>query len=133
MRRLFVFALIATSLGACAPTTDEAVRSEGPQSARPCLQTDRITNFRSGADGKLYVKTLNDTVYELQATACFDLDGALSIAVRPDFGVSNRLCTGDSAQIFLPRSTLGPNPCRVRLTRALTPAEVEALPSRQRP
>jgi len=133
MRRLLVIALIAAPLGACAPTADGAVQRQGPQVARACFQTDRITNFRSGTGGTLYVKTLNDTVYALQTAGCLDLDGAVSIALQPDFGGSSRLCTGDSAQVFLPRSTVGPNPCRVRLTGALTPAEVEALPSRDRP
>lgn len=131
--RLAVALASLIALSACAPTPGEGVQREGPLNARPCLTTDRITNFRTSSDSKLYVKTLNDQVFELQSMGCFDLDGALSIAIVPDFGAANRLCAGDSARVLLPGSSSRGGPCRVRLTRALTPAEVEALPSRDRP
>jgi hypothetical protein len=116
----------------CAPTPGGEPAAEST-AARACLYTDRITNFRTGDDRRLYVRTLGDDVYVFSESGCLDLTGARALSIRSPVGGSSRLCPGDDAQIVMPSGSFGPNPCNTRLERRLTEAEVEALPPRSRP
>lgn len=130
MRAVILIASVAGALAACAPVPGQG---GGASYDRPCFVSSRVVNFRGGEDRNLYLKLLGGDVYEADTVACPDLDYAISLAIVPDTGISDRLCVGDMARVYTPRQTIGPNPCRVRIERRLTEAEVEALPSRSRP
>lgn len=120
--------LVGLALAACAPgaTGTGPVEASGP---RACFQADQVQNFRTDGTQTLYVRAIDRQVYELNASGfCRGLDAATGIAIRAQAGAGSRLCTGDWALIGA-----GPEPCRARVARALTLAEVEALPSRYRP
>ncbi len=118
----------ATGLAACAPMppSDNAQTSSR---GTPCFYTDEVDNFR-GNDQSIYVRTRRD-VFELQTLGlCSDVDFAFAIAFVPSTGL-DRLCVGDTSRLLAgvpPRE-----PCRIRVAKRLTQAEVMALPSRDRP
>ena len=121
--------IAALLISAAQPGQDRASRPAEHQ----CFGPNQVTNFRSGDGQSLYIRARPNTVFELEsAGGCPDAQGANQLAIQPVFG-NSRLCTGDMAMITVP-GLAGPlQTCRVRISRALTEAEVAALPSRQRP
>lgn len=139
MTRLVSSAAVAaiTALAAsCAPVDGAAPGATA--SARPerqCFNTEQVRNFRQGETGRLYIRALQDQVFELNTSGgCMDLDIAhrLTITADPPLGGS-RICTGDWARITLPGSAAPSAMCRARVDRALTAEEVAALPDAHRP
>lgn len=132
MRRrssLLSLALALAGLAACAPGAPHPASSAASRDARACFLPDQVRNFRSGATQTLYLRALDGEVFELNASGfCRDLEYATGVAIRPQAGSGPRLCVGDWALVGV-----GAEPCRARVARRLTAAEVEALPSRQRP
>ena len=76
------------------------------------------------------------TVQTASSTAagiCQDMDFATALTIRPQSAGKSRLCAGDWANLNV-RGMSGVNgPCRVRIVKALSAAEVAALPDRVRP
>ena len=133
---LLLLAAGAAALSACAPTT----RSDGasgdqtaPQTQRQCFYTDQVRNFRVKTPS-LYLHTDNNKVFQLEALgACTDLDSsAMGIAFLPATRL-NRLCSGDWSDLSVAGGPSPQSPCRVRVVKQLTEAEVAALPERDRP
>lgn len=137
MRLALPLAFSATVLSGCAP-----MPPSGPDmadgSARPlrqCFNVEQVRNFRQGDTGQVFVRANRD-VYELNSSGgCTDLDFAYRLAIVPDVGGlgGGRVCTGDWARIVVPGSTSAASACRARVSRVLTPEQVEALPPRFRP
>jgi predicted secreted protein len=133
---LSTLGVLAFALAACAPTPGGGSgMNAGSRSApRPCFFTEQITNFRQGSSlsQTIYVRAGRDRVFELRGAGfCRDLDFANTLVIRARFGGGSQLCTGDEAVIGVPGSSDGP--CRARVMRELTPEQVAALPSRDRP
>ncbi|WP_313577329.1 DUF6491 family protein [Brevundimonas sp.] len=128
--------VMAMSLGAvaCAPQTNGASSVQTASStAAPCFYPDQVRNFRSDDRSNIYFDTGRGRIYQAQATGvCQDLDFAMSMTIRPESTGKSRLCAGDSALLRVRGMGMG-GPCRVRVVKALTEAEVAALPSRERP
>lgn len=133
---LAAFGVIAV-LTACAPMSDATgPAAEGGASARQCFNVSQVNNFRQGRHNQIFLRVGRGDVYEMNSMGgCSDLDFANRLTVTPDIGgaAGTRLCTGDSARIFVPGSNLPPSACRARVTRKLTDEEVAALPANQRP
>ena len=131
------FLVLASGLGlsACAPTSDHSMTADSAErTPRQCFDTDRVINFRSDQEHTLYVRAANRDVYELQTGGpCRELETTIGIVLQPSAGGFNRLCIGDWANVGVAGSTSLSGRCRARVVRALTEAEVEALPSRVRP
>lgn len=125
----------ALALAACAPTEGAApgAQSASADAPRTCFLPQQITNYRSARNRTVYVRTIGDDVFEIDAAGCFDLDASFGLAITPSFGVNDRLCVGDGARITLSSPSAGQNPCMARVVRSLTPEEVAALPGRDRP
>lgn len=134
MSRMFPLLLVAagaTALSACAPMTG-ARPAQTASSERQCFYADQVDNFR-GNNQTLYVRARNKDVFELNTVGyCDNIDFAFSIGFVPDAGF-NRLCTGDLSRILVSGGTPPRAPCRVRVVKKLTDAEVMALPARDRP
>ncbi|AQR61051.1 hypothetical protein BZG35_04775 [Brevundimonas sp. LM2] len=130
-----VLAVFTIATTACAPVDAGRVASSGAASpaARQCFSQSQVTNFRQGQDERIYLRVLNRDVFELQSFGGCDLERANAIQIGPEQGGSSRLCIGDRVRIPNDGSDLVNVACRARITRMLTPAEVEALPSRDRP
>lgn len=134
MRHLLLLPALTMVFAGCAPmSSDEPIRRTAT-TARQCFDVDRVDNFRSGGWDKLYVRTRPDrAVYELNGVGCRDLDFAIRLGLTPDGFGGRRVCVGDGVRVINPSAATGQSTCRVRVDRALTAAEVEALPSAQRP
>ncbi len=133
-------ALSTVALSGCDPMSVGSGRGSrisaaaGPE--RQCFSVQQVENFRAGAIGTLYLRVSRNQVYEVNTGGgCPDLDFASRMAITPDLtgAAGGRICTGDAARIIVPDSTLSPGPCRVRVQRRLTDAEVAALNPRYRP
>ena len=123
----------ASALAACAPVSTSADGVATAATARPCIFQNDIRSFRVSNDERnVYVRGLDKTVYRLEvAGACPELDNTLAIGFAPRGGM-NSLCTGDYTRLVVGGSP-STMPCSVRMTGALTEAEVAALPARERP
>lgn len=129
MRVLPPIGLAAALMASCAPSTGPAGPEVAASSGAPetCFYTHQIRNFRAG-NQTLYIRSQSGQVYEISgAGGCWDLNQASGIALTP-FQGGQRLCVGDSATL-----AAGGGTCRVRVSRPLTDAEVQALPRGSRP
>jgi hypothetical protein len=132
MSRLFSLLIVgAVALAGCAPTAStERAESVGPE--RQCLFQDQIQSFRV-RDQTIYLRGSGTTVFQLEAAGhCRDLDGAMGLAFLPQGGLT-QICTGDWTMIVPNGATPPVTPCRVRIVKKLTDAEIAALPARDRP
>ena len=132
MRRPIALLLVAAGLAACAPAAGSALATSqsGPGQ---CFDPARIVNYTRGESGMIYVRALNRDVFAITGTGCPDIGAGVTISITPAIGIGSRLCVGDGANVVTPAAGFGPARCRARVQSALTPAEVEALPSRHRP
>lgn len=131
-------ALLATTLAltACAPVgtgASNVAAAAGERAPRQCFQARQVINFREGEAQQIRLRILGGDVFELGSAGCWDLGSATALSVTPAIGGSDRLCVSDTARIAVVNASLPQGPCLARVTRVLTPEQVEALPSRQRP
>jgi hypothetical protein len=125
-----VASLAATALlGAAAPATPETVLS-APKPARQCFFARNVNNFQAVDDKVVNIRVGVRDVYQLELLGhCPDIDWSWKLAIKSR---GSTICTGLDADLIVP-STIGPRTCPVRTVRKLTPQEVAALPSKQRP
>lgn len=133
---LVVTVAILPILGACAPAGDAT--SGGPVARqagapRACFQPQQVTNYRTTGDQTLYLRTFQGDVFEVSAGGCRDLQTGFGLTITPSIGINDRLCVGDGARIAVASPSSPQGPCMARIARSLTPAEIEALPDRDRP
>ena len=128
MHRLILSSAALLAVSACAPSPGVATSSRAD--AGQCFRPNLVRNFTAPNDQTLYVRTADAGVFQIETPFCRDMTRALSIALEPVAG-SSRLCPGDQAALLSPAT--GPQPCRVRIVKKLTTADIEALPSRDRP
>ena len=136
MPRLVALLTAAITLSACAPLStgsSDVTAAAGERAPRQCFQARQIINFREGDAQQIRLRIQGGDVFELGSAGCWDLGSATALSVTPTIGGSDRLCVGDTARITIANASLPQGPCLARITRVLTPAEVEALPARQRP
>ncbi len=137
MRKAVTVILAAAGLAACAPTEGAPTASRiatADSGARQCFSPSRITNFTRAGTDQIYVRALGGGVFSVRSAGCPDLGTANSLALTPLGGLGGSdLCVGDSARIQVANNNFGPPQCIARVERSLSPAEVEALPSRERP
>jgi hypothetical protein len=119
--RIIILAAFALTAAACAPAPG---MSDG--AARQCLFVNQVRSF-SGSDDESVIVRAGSAAYELTAIGyCADIDWANQVAIDT-LGGASTLCVGDTADLIV-RPLGGPaERCRVRVTRALTDAEVDAL------
>lgn len=126
---LLIAAVGVIALPACAPTpgTDTASSSA---SNRQCFSPGPGINFR-GNNRTFYLRSGNEDVFELKTVgSCPEIDFTLSITFVQRLG---RLCTGDTTHITMADGLTPRTVCQVQVVKKLTEAEIEALPSRDRP
>jgi hypothetical protein len=133
-RPFAAFALAAlVPLAACAAaggrtTADTAA---GPKPPRQCFWTRNVTSFAAPDDRTLYVRVGVRDVYRFELFGpCTGIDWTQRIALASRG--SSQICSGIDADIITP-SPIGPERCRARELRKLTPEEVAALPRLARP
>jgi hypothetical protein len=131
MRPLTLLVALPLALAACAPVDGaDAGRSTEP---RACFLVQQVTSFRSDGRQSVYVRTVGDDVFRLDAIACPGLETNFQIGLAPGLGSSSRLCQGDTVRLVARGYTSDVQSCPARVGPRLTEAEVAALPARQRP
>lgn len=132
-RSIAVVAVAALALGAVAPAPPTTPADEG-STERQCFRPQTVRNYRTDHDTTVYVRDLRGQVFELQTTGCRGLSASRTLGILAQTG--GRACVGDPVTV----STAGPSlmgennsVCSARVTRKLSEAGVEALPSRLRP
>ena len=135
MRFLSAAIVSALAISACAPSAqvapEVAAASDAPDR---CFRIDDIRNFSAADTTTLYVRTVRDSVYQIDSTGgCWDMDTVLALSITPMRGGFGTACVNDTVNIIVPGSTAGQGRCTGIVRKALTTEEVEALPSRVRP
>ncbi|KAK0332044.1 hypothetical protein LTR94_026484, partial [Friedmanniomyces endolithicus] len=120
-----------------APSSQAQAGQELAQS-RPdrCFRTDTIRNFRVDNRDQLYVRALDNTVYEINTSGgCWNMNDAVAIGIIPVNGAagSSNVCAGDSVLVVVPGAAPGQGGCRAQIARALSAEDVAALPRNARP
>lgn len=137
MRHLtFAVLAAAAAAAACAPTPAGGGMTGPDRAPRACFVTGQVQNFRSGEEQQtLYLRAGRAGVFQLETVGwCRDLDWANQLAIVSESSGGSRLCADDRALIVYRGGGSMPNgPCRARVVRRLTDAEVAALPGRSRP
>ena len=130
---------LSAALAACAAQTQTAASAAAagtPAAAqvasRPhCFRPQDVDGFRPGDDRTVYVTVGAGRVFRMQLFApCPDVNWAERVGIEARG--SPWICSGLDATIIAP-SSIGPHRCPVTAITELTPAEVKALPKRQRP
>jgi hypothetical protein len=130
MRPIPAVALIlvtATLAGAASskPTKDSKANDHR------CFAARSVNNFEAVDETHVNLRVGVKDVYAMTLFApCPEIDWAQRIALRSRTG--GFICSAVDAEI-ISRSTLGRERCAIRDIRYLTPAEVAALPKRERP
>ncbi|MFT4955101.1 MAG: hypothetical protein ACI8U3_001483 [Brevundimonas sp.] len=123
---LFI-ALAAASFAGCAPMPSAAPGADGEAEARRCFLVSQVRNFSAADAGTIVVHASRRSAFELAAVGyCRDIDWANQVAIQPLVGASN-LCVDDLADLVVRPLGGDIERCRVRVTRSLTEAEIEAL------
>ncbi|WP_409020010.1 DUF6491 family protein [Brevundimonas vesicularis] len=124
--------VLALGLTACAPTGQTDVSTNRVVTARQCVSPEHFSGFTVD-DETLYVRGLGKSVYQVETAGyCPNLTSSLSLGFVPQPGDS-QVCVGDWVTLATAGNSLGSGPCRARVVRSLTEAEVEALPAKTRP
>lgn len=128
MRIVTLFMALATaSFAGCAPLPPPAPGADGEVEARRCFLVSQVRNFSAAEDGNIVVHASRRSAFELSAVGyCRDIDWANQVAIQPLVGQSS-LCVDDLADLIVRPLGGDPERCRVRVTRSLTEAEIEAL------
>jgi hypothetical protein len=126
MRRLIALA----ALFAITPLAG-AAQAKPPPKDRACFLASNVSGFRAPDDKTVYVRVGVRDIYQMQMLgSCPQIDWAERIGIRTRG--SEWICSGLDADLISPTS-IGPQPCAVRVMRKLTPAEVAALPPKSKP
>lgn len=99
---------------------------------RQCFYSSNMSSFKEAGDQAVYVRVGVKDLYRLDLfSTCNDLRWAQSIGVESRG--SSWICSGITDAVLIVPSTLGPERCPVTGITKLTPAEIEALPRKDRP
>ncbi len=118
----------AASLSAsAAPTGDKP-----PPPKRECFDKDFVTGFSAHDDETVYVRVGTRDIWELKLfTSCPDVDWRQSIGLKTH--VSPWVCSAMDLELIVPSHGVGSGRCMVSHIRKLSPAEIEAMPKKDRP
>lgn len=132
MIRLRMLAPILLSAAATAPAASPALGQTAAE-PRQCFSSSQIGGFQEAGDQAVNIRVGVRDVYRLELTApCHDVRFAQTVGVQTRGG-TDFICSGLDAVLIVPRPGTSPDRCFVSQARKLSPAEVEALPARERP
>ncbi|MBD59954.1 MAG: hypothetical protein CL808_07535 [Citromicrobium sp.] len=121
-RTLIPLAIIggAAALASCAPVPEPGPETiAGLDTSDQCFFTRTVNGFSDAPDApdgdeRIFVDTGPNEKFVLEPVGtCFDIDFARRIAIDERSGSS--LCTGETTNIVVPSSTMGPQRCLVRV------------------
>ena len=130
-------ALAALAPSALAPSAQAGAQTSPPdRSSRPqnaCFNVRMIDNFNAPDESTVYIRVNVNEIYRLKLFApCPNVNWDQSIALQNRSG-SSWICDPLDAELLVRDPGLGRQRCPVSEMRKLTPAEVAALPKKDRP
>ena len=138
--RAIAWFAMSLALAACASPNAQSASSTGqPASAqsssgrggRNCFNLSEVNGWRAGQGDTVYVRVGVNRIFRMRLMgACPDVNWSEHIGIEAS--PTRWICTGLNATIIAP-SSIGPRRCPVTDLQELTPAEIAALPARQRP
>lgn len=124
--------VMALSLAACAPTSSPSSDNPSLTSARRCILHSQVQGFTEKNE-VVYLQGPGKSVFQLEPTSfCSELDTTMQLGLVAERG-SHQICVGDWITLVAPYSTATTLPCRVRIVRSLSAAEIAAMPEKDRP
>lgn len=110
-----------------------AAQAQPPKAApRSCFFRQELNSWKEVGDRQVNLKVSVNDVYQVMLDApCWNIRWTQRLGIE-DRG-SSSVCTGDLVTLIVPDQPTGPERCFGRVTRKYTPAEVAALPPKQRP
>jgi hypothetical protein len=131
-RTTLAAATIGLAAAALPPLATQAVAQPQAREQQSCFYVHDITNFVSNDDKTLYFSVRNRDVYRLETVnSCPGLSFRQSINLESTPGGSS-VCSAIQLSLSFHEGGVR-NQCLIRDLRRLTPAEVAALPKRDRP
>jgi len=120
-------AAVALCAGALVPPAAQA------QKGQDCFFHRDTDSFTPVDDHTINLRVGENRYYQLELlNPCLDLDFSQSIGLRSRG--SSWICTGQTnAAEIITRSAAGPQRCQVSSVRRLTPADIAAMPRKDRP
>lgn len=130
-RSLYLLALPLLTLAACAPAVPKDGSAGLAETGRRCAFSEMISGYTVDKD-TLYLRSGNN-VYQVDSTGfCPDLDNGIALGFRSPLGTS-QICVGDWIDVIPPANSVASMPCRAKVTKFMTPADLEAMPKKLRP
>jgi hypothetical protein len=113
------------------PQNSAPARSSQPK--HECFNARFVTSFSAPDQETVYVRVGVREVWKLKLFApCLDVDWRTSIALKTRTG-GDFICSGLDAELIVPSRAFGRQRCLVSDVSKLSPAEIAALPKRDRP
>lgn len=123
--------LALASAGLAPAFAAEPAPDAGAKPQRQCFSARNVSNFSAVDDRTVNLRVGVKDIYRLDLFGpCHDIDWEHEIAIQSRG--SSWICSGLDATIIT-KSPTGPRRCAVRTVRKLSPAEIAALPPRQKP
>lgn len=122
---------LGAALSLSSPLAVAAKSRPKPKEERACFYASNIRGFSPVDDRVVNIEVGANDYYQLQLMgACPNIDFADGLIIRSRN--SNFICAGIDADIIY-QGPGGPQSCQVSAIRRMSPAEVKALPRRDRP
>jgi hypothetical protein len=116
---------------ASAEAAGQPTAATAPSAARRCFWPRDVNGWRAADNQTVYVRVGVNRVFRMRLMGpCPDIDWSQRVGIQ-SFG-GTQICSGIDATIIAP-SRIGPRRCPVTELTELTPAEVAAMPARNRP
>jgi hypothetical protein len=125
---------LLASAGACADSGARAAPQAAATEGRSCFRAADVSSWAAEDRTTVNLRVNIRDFYQVKLLApCGDIDFSQRIGVRSGGG-SDFICTGSGLDIEIIAPTpIGRQTCPATSLRRLTPAEVSALPPRQKP
>lgn len=123
--RLAIITIAAVLAGAFAASCAPAPTAGGAN--RQCFMPDYVRSFSDGPGrDSIIIHASRRSAFELTPIGyCQDFDWANQVVIDP-LGGGSSVCVGDQADLIVRPLGGAAERCRIRVTRALTEAELEA-------
>ena len=103
-----------------------------PAERQACFRPNNISSFTDVDRTTVNIKIGPGQYYQLKIwPSCPNIDWSLAIGIR--HRGSDWICSGADAELVVPTPGIGPQYCPVSSIRRMTPEEVSALPSKDKP
>ncbi|WP_309646384.1 DUF6491 family protein [Phenylobacterium sp.] len=126
-------AMIALGGAGVAPAfaVDPPTAAAKPKPKRQCFFADNVSSFSAVDDRTVNLRVGVKDIYRLDLLGpCHDIDWEHEIGIQSRG--SSWICSGLDATIIT-KTAIGPQRCAVRTVTKLSPEDVAALPSKQKP